>query len=191
MELRNFTSIDEALLREIGRLRVEALETETSKASAIKSWIDEFDRTARHWVVFREEVPVAAARLSIHENLSEVPDAESYAGVFPQPPEGPIASFNRLVVHPSARGAGLSKRLDFVGLDASEEIGCHSVVLSTASGPKRVKQLIGWGFELAGYGPRFQKPPLSFLPPPAVLLCRLPRITTGTGIEPVVTLKPA
>jgi GNAT superfamily N-acetyltransferase len=183
VEFRNFTSIDEALLRQIGRLRVEAWETETSKASEMESWVDGFDRVARHWVVFREGVPVAAARLSVHGSLAEVPDAESYAGVFAQAPEGPIASFNRLVVHPSARGAGLSKRLDLLRLDAAESSGCRSVVLSTASGPRRIHQLAGWGFELAGYGPRFQKPPLCHLPRPAVLLCRLPRLHTKDGNE--------
>jgi GNAT superfamily N-acetyltransferase len=183
VELRHFTSIDEALLGQIGRLRVEAWETETSKASEMKSWIDDFHRVAQHCVVFREGVPVAAARLSIHGSLAEVPDAESYAGVFAQAPEGSIASFNRLVVHPSARGAGLSKRLDLVRLHATESTDCRSVVCSTASGPRRIHQLVGWGFELVGYGPRFQKPPLCHLPPPAVLLCRLPRIHANDGNE--------
>ena len=191
MELRDFTLIDEALLCQIGRLRIEAWETETSKAADMTNWLDEFDHTARHWVVFRQGVPVAAARLSVHKRLTEAPDAESYAGVFAEAPQGPIASFNRLVVHPSARGAGLSKRLDLVRLDVAEKIGCRSVVLSTASGPKRVKQLIGWGFELAGYGPRFHKPPLCYLPPPAVLLCQLPRIHSRTGTEPVAALQPS
>ena len=191
MELREFTSIDEHLLGRIGRLRVEAWETETSRASDMKSWLDEFDRTARHWIVFCKGVPVAAARLSVHDNLEEVPDAESYAGGFDEPPEGPIASLNRLVVHPSARRAGLSKRLDLVRLAAAEEIGCRSAIVSTSSGPRRVKQLSAWGFALAGYGPRFRKPPLCYLPPPAVLLCRLPRIDTKTGTAPVAALQPA
>ena len=108
MKLRDFAVLDETLLREIGRLRVAAWETETSRAAEMDIWLDEFDRSARHWVVFCEGMPVAAARLSVHASLAEVPDAESYADVFTQPPPAPIASLNRLVVHPSARGAGLS-----------------------------------------------------------------------------------
>jgi hypothetical protein len=41
-----------------------------------------------------------------------VPDASIYEGVFSEPPPGPIASFNRLVVHPAYRGAGLSREFD-------------------------------------------------------------------------------
>jgi len=189
MEMREFTTLDEELLRQIGRLRVEAWETETARAAEMPTWLDEFDQTARHWVVFREGTPIAAARLSVHQSLTEVPDAESYAGVFAEPPEPPIASLNRLVVHPSARGAGLSKQLDLVRLDAAESLGCCSVILSTASGPRRVSQLIGWGFELVGEGPRFHKPPLCHLPPPAVMLCRLPRIHARAGVGPETPLQ--
>jgi GNAT superfamily N-acetyltransferase len=188
VEIRVFSSIDEGLLRQIGRLRVEAWQTETSRATEMPTWLDDSDRAARHWVVFRGGAPVAAARMSAHTSLDDVPDAESYTGVFSQPPPDPIASLNRLVVHPSARGLGLSKRLDLMRLDAAEKIGCRSVVLSTASGPRRVEQLIGWGFELIGYGPRFRKPPLCYLLPPAVLLCRLPRVRAGSDIESLTAL---
>ena len=191
MELRDFAVLDETLLREIGRLRVAAWETETSRAAEMDIWLDEFNRSARHWVVFCEGMPVAAARLSVHASLAEVPDAESYADVFTQPPPAPIASLNRLVVHPSARGAGLSKRLDRIRLDAAEAMGCRSAILSTASGPRRIRQLLGWGFELAGYGPRFEKPPLCYLPAPAVLLCRLPRTNANRRTQSSLALKAA
>lgn len=173
MDLREVTLPNEEFLRQIGRLRISAWQTETSRTAEMELWLDEFDRAARHWAVFREGTPVAAARLSVHASIAEVPDAESYLGVFPQPPPGPIASMNRLVVHPSARNAGLSKQLDLIRLDAAKTMGCRSAILSTASGPRRVRQLLRWGFELAGYGPRFAKPPLSALPAPAVLLSRL------------------
>jgi GNAT superfamily N-acetyltransferase len=174
MELREFASIDENLLGQIGRLRIEAWQTETANAADMETWVDEFDRAARHWVVFQNARPVAAARLSIHASLETVPDAESYAGVFAEPPPGPIASLNRLVVHPATRGCGLSKKLDLIRLEAAEKSGCRSAILSTASGPRRIAQLLGCGFVLIGYGPRFRKPPLCHLPPPAVLLHRLP-----------------
>ena len=179
MELRDFAVLDETLLREIGRLRVAAWETETSRAAEMDIWLDEFDRSARHWVVFCEGMPVAAARLSVHASLAEVPDAESYADVFTQPPPAPIASLNR------------SKRLDRIRLDAAEAMGCRSAILSTASGPRRIRQLLGWGFELAGYGPRFEKPPLCYLPAPAVLLCRLPRTNANRRTQSSLALKAA
>jgi hypothetical protein len=70
----------------------------------------------------------------------------------------------------------VSKSLDLIRLSTAENLGCRSALLSTASGDHRVQQLLGWGFELAGYGSRFEKPPLCYLPAPAVLLCRLPRV---------------
>ncbi|HSJ01957.1 MAG: GNAT family N-acetyltransferase [Verrucomicrobium sp.] len=163
------------LLQKIGRLRVEAWQTAVSQAANMETWLDEADQGARHWVVFEGGEPVGAARLTIHERLADLPDGESYEGMFPQEPVGPIASLNRLVVHPSARGRGISKVLDLVRLQAAEEMGCQSAILATASGPGRVQQLQGWGFQLVGEGPRFQKPPLCHLPPPAILICPLPR----------------
>lgn len=184
MEVHEFSSLDADLLAKVGRLRVEAWETETARAAEQAVWVDEFDRVARHWVVFRDGVPVAAARLSLHDRLAEVPDSESYAGVFSVPPEAPIASLNRLVVHPSARGSGLSRRLDLMRLDAAERLGARVAILSTASGPRRVAQLVGLGFSCLGHGPKFEKPPLCYMPAPAVLLCRLPRVNASGPIEP-------
>jgi len=180
--MREFTTLDEGLLCQIGRLRVEAWQTEVARAGEMPTWLDDCDQTAHHWVVFREDIPIAAARLSIHRSLAEVPDAESYVGLFADLPVAPIASLNRLVVHPSARGAGLSKQLDLVRLAAAERVGCRSVIVSTASGPRRVGQLMALGFAVVGIGPRFLRPPLCHMPPPVVLLCRLPRVRARTEV---------
>jgi len=182
MELREFSHLDEDLLEQIGRLRVEAWKTEAPSAAGMETWLDEYDRSARHWAVFDGGVLLASARLTTHSTFAEVPDAESYLGVFREPPPPLIGSLNRLVVHPSARGRGLSKRLDLVRLEAAENMGCRSVILSTASGPHRVQQLIGWGFERIGCGPQFQKAPLCYLPPPTVLLCRFPRLRANAAL---------
>ena len=187
MELREFSHLDEDLLEKIGALRVEAWKSEAPSAAEMGTWVDAFDETARHWAVFDHGVLLASARLTTHGSLAEVPDAEAYLGMFREPPAAPVASLNRLVVHPSARGQGLSKRLDLVRLEAAENLGCQSVILSTASGTYRVRQLIGWGFELIGTGAPFQKPPLCDLPPPAVLLCRRPRLraTVSAGLPKI------
>ena len=188
MELREFSHLDEDLLEKIGALRVEAWKAEAPSAAGMGTWLDEFDRSARHWAVFDHGILLASARLTTHGSLAEVPDAESYPGVFREPPAAPIGSLNRLVVHPSARGQGLSKRLDLIRLEAAENLGCRSVILSTASGSHRVRQLIGWGFEWIGHGAPFQKPPLCDLPPPVVLLCRLPRLRANVRAASVRNL---
>lgn len=173
IETREFLSPDDGLLQSIGRLRVEAWDTELPEKSGMECWLDEHDIRARHWLAFFNEELVASARLSVHEELDQVPDSESYEGVFAEPPRGPIASLNRLVVHPSARGLGLSKRLDLMRMEAARAMGCRSLVLGTASGPSRVRQLTGWGFQMMGQGKPFQEPPLCGLPAPCIFLLKL------------------
>jgi GNAT superfamily N-acetyltransferase len=178
MEVREFFNLDEDLLAKIGRLRIEAWETETARAAEQSVWVDECDRVAWHWVVFRDGLAVAAARLSLHGELAEMPESECYEGVFSAPPKTPIASLNRLVVHPSARGSGISRRLDLIRLEAAERLGARVAILSTASGPRRLAQLLGLGFVFLGHGSGFKKPPLCYVPKPAVLFCELPRVNS-------------
>lgn len=176
MKVYEFSHLDEELLAKVGRLRIEAWATETARAAEQSVWIDEFDRVARHWVVCRDGLPVAAARLSLHQELAAVPDSESYAGVLSSPLGTPIASLNRLVVHPSARGSGLGRRLDLIRLKAAEQLGARVAILSTSSGQRRTEALVGVGFFFLGYGPRFKTPPLCHMPAPAVFFCPLPRV---------------
>ena len=176
MKVHEFSHLDEKLLAKVGRLRIEAWETETARAAEQVVWVDEFDREAWHWVVCRDGLPVAAARLSLHQELAEVPDSECYAGVFSSPPGTPIASLNRLVVHPSARRSGLGRRLDLMRLEAAERLGARVAILSTSSGQRRIEALVGLGFVFLGYGPKFKTTPLCYLPAPAVFCCQLPRV---------------
>jgi len=142
---------DTVLLRRIGRLRVRAWATFRSGSRAPGGcWLDEFDLSARHWAFFDGDEPVAAARLSVHGQLSDLPDAPIFDGVFQIPPAAPIAAFNRLVVHPAYRGLALSLRLDCARVAAAIEAGCRSVVLETHSGAARVAQLTALGFRVVG-----------------------------------------
>lgn len=52
-------------------------------------WLDEFELSARHWVIFNDAEPVVAARMSVHQRLDDVPDAEIYEGVFAVPLPAP------------------------------------------------------------------------------------------------------
>ena len=176
MEACEFSPLDEGLLAKVGRLRIEAWETKTARAAEQSDWLDEFDRVALHWVVCRDGLPVAAARLSLHHELAEVPDSECYAGIFSWPLETPIASLNRLVVHPSARGSGLGRQLDLIRLEAAERLGARVVILSTSSGHRRIAALVSLGFVFLGYGRKFKRPPLCYMPAPAIFFCQLPRV---------------
>ena len=95
---------DRPLLEKIGRLRVLAWSTVIPDAAAKVGdcWLDEYELEARHWCIFHDGEPVAAARMSVHQRNEDVPDAEVYEGVFAEPLAAPIASINRLVTHPEA-----------------------------------------------------------------------------------------
>lgn len=165
---------DPLLLEQIGRLRVLAWSTVMpDAASRTESWLDEFELRARHWCIFHAGKPVAAARLSIHRRIDEVPDAEIFEGVVVDPP-APVASLNRLVIHPEFRGRGWAERLDKVRILAAAAAGCRCAVGETQS-PRRVRQLEDAGFRVVG--PCRPYAPGNFLAdfPGVVVYCPLPR----------------
>lgn len=146
---------DRRLLEQVGRLRVRAWSAVLPKGAVpTDCWLDDFELAARHWCVFHDGEPIAAARMSVHSRLEEAPDAAVYEGVFFESPLAPIASFNRLVTDPRFRGRGLSKLLDVVRLSAAREAGCRSVV-GVADGRERLAALGNLGFRLLGTGPHF------------------------------------
>ena len=173
---------DRVLLEKIGRLRVLAWSTVMPDvAQKTESWLDEFELVARHWCIFHDGEPVAAARMSVHHRIEETPDAEVYDGVFAEPPPAPIASFNRLVAHPSFRGRGFSRKLDEVRLKAAVAAGCQSAIGDTHAGEYRLNQLKSLGFRVIG--PSREYPDHHFLAGSgAVILCDL--VALQAGIRP-------
>src|SRR5262245_20091828 len=57
--------------------------------------VDPFDETARHWAAFVDDQIVGAARLSIHDRLEDVPEADCLLGVYASPPPNPIGFLSR------------------------------------------------------------------------------------------------
>jgi GNAT superfamily N-acetyltransferase len=165
---------DPALMKQIAELRVEAWRTFISIESGTQAWANPFDPIARHRVLLDTTVVVAAARLSIHKHIEEVPEAEVYRGIFPSPLPHPIASINRLVIHPRYRGRNLTTRLDEARIEAAERYGCRCIVGWTNSGDKRVAQLTSHGFQLIGKGKRIENGIVKGLVP-AILYLPLPR----------------
>lgn len=90
-------------------------------------WKDEYEERARHWAVLDGEKVLAAARLSIHQSLGDVPSHYVFESLKFEAPT-PIASINRLVVHPDGRGLGLSRKLDAIRLQEAKQEGCRTVV---------------------------------------------------------------
>jgi GNAT superfamily N-acetyltransferase len=110
-------------------------------------WRDSFDDSALHWAAFRDGAVVGAARLSVHESIGDCPDAEIFTGSSSFHP--PIACLTRLVVHPSARGAGIAASLDDARLAEAERLHCRTVTVFVhhLSGPRRLQALLARGFQ--------------------------------------------
>jgi GNAT superfamily N-acetyltransferase len=124
---------DAAMLREIGRLRIKSWKADgelPSCATDPEIWLDAHDDHASNWAIIRQNKPIAAARLCVHERVENLPDQEIIAD-FTQLFGPPVGSFNRLVVDPGFRGIGLSRLLDEVRMNAALAQLCKSVVVTS------------------------------------------------------------
>lgn len=176
LQFREIEPCEKSLIAEIGRLRAKAWSCYVPSARWMSSWLDELDNNARHWIALANGEIVGAARLSVHKDISEVPEFESYSALFLESkPQGLIGSINRLVVDEVARKSGLPQYFDSVRLGAAEKAGCSWVIVSTSSGQRRIQQLIECGFGVIGSGTPYRHPPLCYMPPPIVLMCKLPK----------------
>jgi hypothetical protein len=90
------------------------------------------------------------AQRSEENPSSPTPHILTKAPVPPTPyfHRSPIASFNRLVVHPSAQCLGFSKKLDWVRRQTAVELGCRAIFVycSQLSGEARLRSLERQGF---------------------------------------------
>src|SRR5215831_11977530 len=72
---------DDAVLSEIGRLRITAWEADGARPSFAPKrgdvWIDSHDQHANHWVLRDGGFTIAAARMCIHPDVEAMPDRES------------------------------------------------------------------------------------------------------------------
>ena len=111
-------------------------------------YTDIHDNHALHWAIISEDRVLGAARMCIHDTLSSIPRAQAFMhSNVPIP--SPIASFNRLVIHPDARGQKLTKRFDQVRVEEAKQRNCQSVVvgMSEFTPPYRVNSLKKIGFQ--------------------------------------------
>lgn len=140
------------IVAEIQRFRYQiwkaegaALYDETS--GMIADWHDEH---ALHWGVFDEDRLIAAARLCIHDQQSDVPDNKLFSTIdLPSP----IASMNRLVVLREYRGMGISSALDGTRIESARRSGARVIVVAAVTQSSRIDQLEKEGFTFLGGDP--------------------------------------
>ena len=161
-----------AVIDAILRLRVRVWAPQMPVALTVDDVADDFELSARHWGVFHGENLVASARLSIHQQIKDVPEASCLIGVFSDSPPAPIGFLSRLVVAPEYRRCGLGHQLDAIRICAAEKAGCQSLLalVFDVSGEARLRQLSSFGFTAQGRGHRDTHPKFSQLDAPIVLL---------------------
>ncbi len=135
-------------MREVFRLRASVWRTLAGDSQLYgDEWTDEFDALAMHWVAYVDGSLIAAARMSVHAELEEIPDFHIF-GQLRLFVERPIASIGRLVVHPEFRGLGISREMDTLRLRAAREMKCQrmTAIASKLSGINRLHALEKLGF---------------------------------------------
>ncbi|MCA9174206.1 MAG: GNAT family N-acetyltransferase [Planctomycetales bacterium] len=140
---------DEESLRRICRLRAEVWTG--SGALLPDSWRDELDEGARHWAVWDASGQlVAAARLTLHESLNTLCEAEEYLryAELLTPLEGRIAAPDRVVVAPFARNRGLADCLLELQEQAAQAEGARLAVRQAS--PAMCRLLVRRGWQLLG-----------------------------------------
>ena len=129
------------LLEKVFQLRVIAWRARQPRFSTtVDIWSDAHDRDARHFLVVRDSLPVAAARLTLHVDAVAGPDGELYRDIIVQLAP-PIGILSRLVVHPDFAGRGLATFLDKVRIAEARQLNCQTMLASTSAGPFRRRQL--------------------------------------------------
>jgi len=154
------------IMAQVYALRVQAWRARTQAFPAMDEWRDAHDDHGLHWVITArsgdaQQVAVAAARMTIHARLAEVPSAEIYDGLLPPDLPGPIASINRLVVSKDYAGQGLSRVLDLARIAFARSKGCHCIIVETFAGIRRHDDLLAQGFVALGQTMPYREGPLA------------------------------
>ena len=141
---------EDTVLRKIFALRVTAWRQRFTFPSDIQYWKDDYDKDALHWAILVDDEPIAAARLTLHSRVADVPDAYIYGDTLPYL-ASPICSMNRCVVHPYFRNKKLSRLLDETRITAARKKGATCIVV-TVDDERRADSLESSGFVRIGMG---------------------------------------
>ena len=170
-------------LERIYMARVQAWREREPEFPVMSRWSDAHDLSAEamHWAVFDGDTLAAAARLTVHAALADIPNAEVYAGVMSDDLPGPIGALARLFVLQRYAGRGLSRALDLARIEAARYAGCRCVIGATLDGKARVREMQEIGFQVISRANRYTSGPLAALQeidggrrrPEVALLCCL------------------
>jgi predicted GNAT family N-acyltransferase len=134
--------------KEIGTLRREVWETVDGFDGTVfpgELWIDEYDKSAFHWVVFDQQKIIAAARLGVyfaHEDIPYIDLMKPYESHL----KLPVASINRLVVKPEYKGNFISKALDVVRVEEAKKIDVKTIIGQAVTSRITWLEILGFEF---------------------------------------------
>jgi hypothetical protein len=135
-------------VNEIGTLRGEVWKTVKGfdkNAFPGELWIDDYDLSAIHWVVFDQQKIIASARLGIYYTYEDIPYMEMM-----KPYEShlnlPVASLNRLVVKPEYSGQFISKILDVARVDEAKKNNAKTIIGQAVSNRISWLEILGFDF---------------------------------------------
>ena len=129
-------------------------ETWPQEETIVANWLQHYDdslyESQRHlWGVYDGTQIVATARITIHDDLNDVPAGYLAVGL-ENSFSAPIASLNRLAVRPSYQNLGIGHHLDEVRLSRARELGAGCAIVICRD--DRLSMLRKIGFELLRSG---------------------------------------
>lgn len=111
-------------------------------------WIDEWDKTSLIWIIKFNKIIIASARLSIHHNIESIPWNDCIPSEARELLITPLASMNRLIVHPDFRKRGLSRPLDLVRIHTAKEKKMKTIIAEPTTA--RISTIQRYGFRYYG-----------------------------------------
>jgi GNAT superfamily N-acetyltransferase len=109
---------------------------------------DSHDEHSMHWGAFDQEQLVGAARLCLHKQISEAPDAAMFAG---HDIPAPVASLNRLVVLSEYRRQGIGSMLDEVRIEHAKQLCVSAIIVTPANVESRKRLLVSLAYDVSGF----------------------------------------
>jgi GNAT superfamily N-acetyltransferase len=104
---------------------------------------DHHDEHGIHWGSFDGDLLVGAARLCLHDSISEAPDGEMFAGTRLS---GPVASMNRMIVLKNYRGRGIGSQLDELRIARARTLGADTIIATPVNALSRKLSFARRGF---------------------------------------------
>jgi predicted GNAT family N-acyltransferase len=131
LEFPTHDQMSDQLLEKIAQLRYAVWQDQGMSMENIEDknkWNDDFDEQGYFLVIKSEGQMAGSARMSLHETIRTLSDSKLYLGH-----EGafapPIASLNRLIIHPDFRMKGLSRFILQKQIQVAQDLGAKSIAL--------------------------------------------------------------